>query len=326
MLASILDPEQPHSIQSSPISVFSDDADQDLPEAAEALPDAETWQVLIDSVPIFANDLADAETVPDIELLLASVHCWTRAHAAEEPSVCLLDRTGSSDEDDVEIQYSNLRSTQNLKELNEHVTGSSTWTSIVVCTLNPVQTSNLLLHTSIQYGDDCSGAKAPYEALCQLVTRLCHEGIASVPIEDMFASECPGPDGDGPRAFIEAHLSPEIMFDTVHRGTDACGMNLRTGKCVLIPTNIIVYCAGWVCRDVSTMNCHRRPLLPGYHRKVVAGKARASSQTLDSSMQYIKTFRPAIALLENIVNHQKHCHCHPGAQSHGWLLYLRDLG
>ena len=136
-VASMLDPERPHSIPSSPISVFSDD-DQasDLPEAAEALPG--------DSVPIFANDLADAETVPEDPTVCLLDRGGFEAHAAENPSVCLLDGTGSSAEDEscFETQYSKLRSTQNLEELKEHVIGSSTWTTFVLAALNPLQTSN----------------------------------------------------------------------------------------------------------------------------------------------------------------------------------------
>ena len=79
----MLDPEKPHSIPSSPISVCSDEAAEALPnEAAEALPvpndsapvcandladdlaNAETWPVLNDSAPIFAN--AGAETLPTL--------------------------------------------------------------------------------------------------------------------------------------------------------------------------------------------------------------------------------------------------------------------
>ena len=288
-LASMLDPERPHSIPSSPISVLSDD---DLPETASD----------DDSVPIFdrgphrlirclRQHLADAETVPADP---------PSAHAASDPSVCLLDRTGSSADDSAfETQYSALR--LDPAALLEHVTSNS-WTSVVVGAMNPLQTSNLLLRQEIRYGDDCSGARAPYEALCQLVTFLDHNSISSVPIEDMFASECPGPDGDGPRSFIDAQCNPDIMFETVHRGVSTCGMNLHTGTHVHIPTNITVYCAGWVCRDVSTMNQHRKELLPGDHPKVCAGKAGASSQTLDSSMRYIKIHCPDIALLENLVH------------------------
>ena len=86
--------------------------------------------------------------------------------------------------------------------------------------LNPFQRSNLLLRQLVQYGDDCSGARAPLEALCQLVARLECEGC-SMNIEDVFASECPGKDGDGPRAFIDAqHGGPDIMFSDVHRGRE----------------------------------------------------------------------------------------------------------
>ena len=175
------------------------------------------------------------------------------------------------------------------------------WASIVVDTLSPLQMDNLRSRQEIRYGDDCSGARAPYEALSQFVTLLDQAGI-SMTIEDMFASECPGPDGDGPRKFIDAQCNPTIMFKTVHRGDRPCGMNLRTGMPATIPANLTVYTAGWVCRDVSTMNCHRKPLLPRDHPKVKSGKAGASSQTLDSSIRYIKDHRPDIALLENLAN------------------------
>ena len=290
----MLDPAQPHSIPSSPISVESACSHQDLFGAA-------------DSVPIFqAVADAAADTVPWDPTVGCEAHAAEDAlggcaASSEDPSVELLDRTGSSAEDESYTQYSKLRSTQNLEELQEHVIGSSTWTSVVVDSLNQQQRSNLMLRREIRYGDDCSGARAPYEALCQLVTRLGHAGI-EVPIEDMFASECPGRNGDGPRAFIEAQCPPAIIFDTVHRGIAACGKNLRTGERVVIPSELTVYTAGWVCRDISTMNRHRRPLLPGNHKEVVAGKAGASSQTLDSSLKYVRIFRPDIALLENLVN------------------------
>ena len=157
------------------------------------------------------------------------------------------------------------------------------------------------MRTSIQYGDDCSGARAPLEALCQLVTKLATAAKIEIYLEDKFASECPGADGDGPRAFMHAQRAPDIIFDIVHRVTSAMWNNWYTSKLGQIP-KIDVYCAGWVCRDVSTMSTHRRPLLPGSHRKVVAGKASASSQTLDSSIQYITVFRPGIVLLEIMVN------------------------
>ena len=249
----MLNPEAPHSIPSSPISVRSDITDED---------------------PIHAAEFAD-------------------------PSVkSTLDQTGSEDDSHFEKHCSNFK---HAKELQEHVIGSSTWTSIVVGSLTPSQKSNLKQRRLIEYGDDCSGARAPYEALCQFVTKLAQEGIV-VRIQNKFASECPGSDGDGPRAFIEAQCHPEIMFNTVHRGTDARGLDMHTQKHVLIPTHLTVYSAGWVCKNVSTMNCHRRPLLPGDHPEVIAGKAGASSQTLNSSILYIRTFRPGIVLLENLVN------------------------
>ena len=149
----MLDPEQPHFIPSSPISVFSDD-DQtsELPEAA--------W----DSVPIFANEQADAETVPADPTVCLLDRGGCEAPAAADPSVCLLDRTGSSagDESYFDTEHalgpdrtgSSARDesyfdTEYLREVIlrldhteflEYVIANS-WTSVVVGALNPLQTS-----------------------------------------------------------------------------------------------------------------------------------------------------------------------------------------
>ncbi len=130
----------------------------------------------------------------------------------------MLDRTGSIAGDESYFDTEYLREAILRLEQTaflEHVIANS-WTSVVVGALNFLQTSNLLLRREIQYGDDCSGARAPYEALCQFVTLLRHKGIPMVPIEDMFASECPGCEGDGPRTFINMQRRPNIMFASVH--------------------------------------------------------------------------------------------------------------
>ena len=276
----MLSPYRPHFIPSSPHSVQSSKQDVD----AEA-----------DSVPIFGFGDAEAETVPGV------VHgrCVARAASSEDPSSNFWDRTGSSESVVDESQYSQLRSDEGLKQPEEIVRGPSSWASLVMESLDPIQKSNFLCRKVIRYGDDCSGARGPLEALCQCSTNL-HQNNMGVPIQDVFASECPGRNGDGPRAFIDAQCNTEIMFETVHRGTTSHGKNLHTGKLVRIPTGLTVYAAGWVCVDVSTMNRHPRPLLPGNHKEVVAGKAGASSQTLDSSLAYIRICRPDIALLENL--------------------------
>ena len=135
-----------------------------------------------DSVPIFANELADAETVPaDVSLRMQRLcvaneptDAETVSHtggceapAAADPSVCLLDWTGSSagDESYLDTEYAlgpdrtgssagdeSLFDTEYLRELIlrldqteflEHVIGNSR-TSVVVGALNPLQTANLL--------------------------------------------------------------------------------------------------------------------------------------------------------------------------------------
>jgi site-specific DNA-cytosine methylase len=270
------DPHAPHFVPSSPCCIDSSDAETDLFDDVPA-------DVTADSRPIFGTELADAETVhPSIQSQIG------------------LDRSNWTYPDSsFETQYLKLRSTKVLEEIQY---GEATpWTQWLMDSLNHLQRANLLMRQLVRYGDDCSGARAPLEALCQLVTRLELEGC-SMNIEDLFASECPGKAGDGPRAFIDAQHGggPSIMFSTVHRGKELRGLDMRTGKHVDIPANLTVYCAGWVCRDVSTVNQHRKELLSGTHRKVKAGKAGASSQTLDSSLLYIDTHRPCIVLLENL--------------------------
>ena len=122
-------------------------------------------------------------------------------------------------------------------------------------------------------------------------------------IIDKFASECPGKAGDGPRRFIQARCAPEIIFATAHRGGAAWAEDLISQQFVRVPSGLDIYVAGWLCRDVSTMNHHRnKPLLPGTDPRVRDGSAGESSNTLESSIEYIRLHRPAIVILENVVN------------------------
>ena len=282
-----MDPYQPHHIPSSPSSPLNISDDDDDQYGSCVNTGLQEGGAACDSVPIFANELADAETVPaDVSLRMQRLCVANESTDAEtpagaDPSVCSddvffldteyglgLDRIGSSAGDESLFDTDYLRDqihALNQTEFLEHVTCNSHWATIVYGALNSLQRANLECRRKIQNGDDCSGARAAYEALCQFVTLLRQKGIPMVPIEDMFASECPGCDGDGPRTFINMQCRPKIMFESVHRGASTCGMDLHTGKHVAIPTNVTVYTAGWVCRDVSTMSNHFKELLPGNH-------------------------------------------------------------
>ena len=278
-----MDPFRPHHVPSSPQSISSSDGD-------------ETLFGLADSLPLFPDPASISETVPADPAQLMQQAKAAHLSIPEESS---LQETG----------YSDLRcdpdGQQWLSEYSDveinHVV-SQQWLSAVVRSLTVRQLANLRLRDELRYGDDCSGARAPFEALIQVLTKLDLEAHADMRLCDKFASECPGTDGDGPRQFIEAQSKPDIMFGTVHRGAGALSsMDLYTGELQTVPGNLTIYTAGWVCRDVNPMNCHPKELLPGTHKKVVAGNAGASSQTLHSSLQYIETHRPDIALLENLV-------------------------
>ena len=290
-----MDPFQPHYIPSSPQSICSSDGVDTLFGLADSLPLFPDLDALMESVP--GDAFMQQPVHPSVQLSIGRTGPdWRAAHVAGYSDPSPVDGLASSLQ---ETGYTDLRS--DVDGLVDHVVRQQWW-SVAVRELTPEQLVNLRLRKELQYGDDCSGARAPYEALVQLVTKLLQEKVADICICDRFASECPGTEGDGPRQFIQAQNQPDIMFETVHRGADAvASRNLLTGHFATIPANLTIYTAGWVCRDVSPMNCHPKELLPGTHKKVVAGKAGASSQTLNSSLRYIETHRPDIALLENLV-------------------------
>ena len=308
----VVHPDCPHYIQSSP---------ETLPDDDECLLDGdETWQGWgRQSMPIFhqddslpcdegssgdvgTDDTKPADQLPDTQQVADMLRQLDNINAD------LLRQQEVQDD----TEPASLPDTQQLKILLEGTASpqdtdklpSNAWASAVVSVLDSRQIENLMLRSTggISYGDDCSGARAALEALKQFVDALSRKVDITIPIDDKFASEAPGKDGDGARAFIDVQCPPQIMFHTVHRGRSIFGQNVHTGKLERVPTSITIYTAGWVCRDISTMNQFPQPLLPSEHDKVCAGTAGASSLTLSSSLTYIEINRPDIAVLENLIN------------------------
>ena len=193
ILASMLDPERPHSIPSSPISIQSDGD-----------------SIFGESAPIFGHHSTICElpdTIPDPGPGFLTPICKLRGPATssedEDLSVQSLDRTGSL------VDSDSLDHAAQCK-FEQWVARSAKWIEacLAVIALDPMMAANLVQRDVIEYGDDCSGARAPYEALCQFVTKLRQTAFSSIRLHDNFASECPGSDGDGPRAFIAAQCPP----------------------------------------------------------------------------------------------------------------------
>ena len=149
------DPERPHSIPSSPISVCSDDpllcalvsgTDAALVSGTDdsALPD--------DSAPIFADNAANAESVPAALMLPMTVDAandssclGTDASIFEDDSadllVCGTDAAG--DAAGILGGCKKADHPDDYRKLQEHVAGPSTWTSIVLGALSPKQKKEL---------------------------------------------------------------------------------------------------------------------------------------------------------------------------------------
>mgnify|MGYP003333673834 CR=1 FL=1 len=300
-----MDPCHPHYVPSSPQSICSSDGIESLFGLADSLPIFPDATSMLETVPADLSRYHPSvqPTGPEEEssLSLGIQSQWNPISAGESSLSTVGQQLASAEES---TEYSYLRrdlARRDLAGLVHHVVGQQ-WLSVAVRALTAGQLANLGRRTELLYGDDCSGARAPYEALVQVLTKLFQENLADIIICDKFASECPGHEGDGPRQFIRVQTDPDILFETVHRGANTlASLDLITGKLQRIPANLTIYIVGWVCRDVSPMNCHPKELLPGTHKKVVAGKAGASSQTLHSSLQYIRTHRPDIAILENLI-------------------------
>ena len=168
----ITDPYAPHVVPSSPHSVQSSNQDGD-------------------SEPIFGFCDAEVETRSvaggvhgrrDVEASRRRLCQRLRQCLAlsEDPSINFCDRTGSSLD-------SQLRSNEDLKQPEEIAHCKSAWASFVVESLDTIQKSNFMRRKVIRYGDDCSGARGPFDALCKCSMNLCMNSM-EVHVEGVLAS------------------------------------------------------------------------------------------------------------------------------------------
>lgn len=142
------------------------------------------------------------------------------------------------------------------------------------------------------YASDASGADAPMFALKGLAESLRDFGVR-LKVVHRFASEALGPGGNIGRSFLMLNHTPEILF------TDMCtrkhiGSDFISGKKVPTP-RAQIYVAGWVCVDSCSFNRSAKPL-----DLQVTTESGSSSKTLEASLFYVRTFRPALTILEHL--------------------------
>ena len=143
-----------------------------------------------------------------------------------------------------------------------------------------------------RFGGDCSGAEAPVHAF-RAVRGVLSTFDIDFCIDHRFSSEDPRPAGDAARAFLLLNSQPAILFDGVGRvdGKGFCRINRQS----MIQGAVDFYAAGWVCKDRSRVNCHRKAV-----DEDLTADSGASSTTLHASIAYIEMEQPAIVKLEHI--------------------------
>jgi len=157
------------------------------------------------------------------------------------------------------------------------------------------QNASLTASAAFKVGSDCSGSDAVWEALGHLTARWDSMLRCHCHFQKEFCSEHPGKEGNTPRSFLFLNSKPRVMFRDMcdRKSTGFC--SISHGR-VAVP-RVDLYSAGWVCRDDSNARfVNRRPVTVS-----LSDSAGDSTRTLHSSMDYIRSARPSIAILENTV-------------------------
>lgn len=141
----------------------------------------------------------------------------------------------------------------------------------------------------------CSGTESPLLALHMISDSLNHSSAQSLQIEHLFSAEIV----PYKQAYIERNFKPPIIFRDITEITAAVEDEIphattAYGARVPIPTKVDILIAGTSCVDFSKLNAHQKGL--------DAENGGESSQTWYAVLAYVKAFRPAIVLLENVKN------------------------
>ena len=141
----------------------------------------------------------------------------------------------------------------------------------------------------------CSGTESPLLALEMVQDALKSLGEPEMQVDHLFSAEIV----PYKQAYIERNFHPKIIFRDITEITDAIHDAIPTattvyGSKVPIPGYIHVLVAGTSCVDFSRLNKHRKDL-----DQEAGGE---SSKTWYGVLSYVKAFRPAIVILENVKN------------------------
>ena len=141
----------------------------------------------------------------------------------------------------------------------------------------------------------CSGTESPLLAIEMVQDALRSLGEPELKIEHLFSAEIV----PYKQAYIERNFNPPIIFRDITEITSAVNMETPAattvyGSKVPIPGNIHILVAGTSCVDFSRLNNSRKAL-----DQEDGGE---SSKTWFAVLAYVKEFRPAIVVLENVLS------------------------
>ncbi|KAF2711651.1 hypothetical protein K504DRAFT_375054 [Pleomassaria siparia CBS 279.74] len=136
-----------------------------------------------------------------------------------------------------------------------------------------------------------SGTESPLIALQLNSQTLEKKGLPPIEIDHLFSTEI----DSGKQAYIERNFHPKILFrdarDFIPKN-DKPPVTATTayGAEVEIPRVIDLLIAGFVCKDLSSLNAKKKTLMDGGE----------SSDTWRALFNFAKEFRPSVILIENV--------------------------
>lgn len=141
----------------------------------------------------------------------------------------------------------------------------------------------------------CSGTESPLLALEMVQDALKAAGAPDLKVEHLFSAEIV----PYKQAYIERNFHPPIIFRDITEMTTAANdptpmATTVYGAKVPVPRRVHILIAGTSCVDFSRLNKHRKVL--------DEENGGESSKTWFGVLSYVKAFRPAIVVLENVLN------------------------
>jgi hypothetical protein len=139
----------------------------------------------------------------------------------------------------------------------------------------------------------CSGTESTLLAIEMVQGALRSMGESELIVEHLFSAEIV----PYKQAYIERNFNPPIIYRDITEITSAVNMEIPAatnvyGSKVPIPGNIHVVVAGTSCVDFSGLNNNQKELDEEFGGE--------SSKTWFAVLAYVKEFRPAVVILENV--------------------------